>query len=145
MRNLADSTAGAAGGGTSGNAVSAFTAVAGGIAGGFAGNVLSNIKNILPSKEELPITQKVQLALNGAESGVDQLLYLDPKAEVANAKFRGTHKVAIVFVVGGGSFSEIANLADFSAKHNKTVIYGAADFASPDVFAQELVTLGKLL
>jgi len=49
----------------------------------------------------------------------------------------------IVFVVGGGSFSEYANLNEFANKKNKNIIYGCSDIVTPNDFLTQLSNLGQ--
>lgn len=45
---------------------------------------------------------------------------------------------AILFVVGGGSYTEYCNVSHFSSEFNKRVIYGSTDVYSPSQFLEQL-------
>lgn len=53
------------------------------------------------------------------------------------------YKRAIVFMCGGGSFCEYANLMEFAKKKNVDVIYGCTDLLAPNNFLKQLTRLGS--
>jgi hypothetical protein len=120
-----------------------------GISEGF-GSLIAGVKNMLPSRQELPITQIVDSLMEGSLQGVEDYLTFDPKASkithIPNTPATSTAKraifsEAIVFVIGGGNYQEFHNLMDYSQKSNliaKNILYGATELLSASQFINEL-------
>jgi len=65
---------------------------------------------------------------------------------VASGAYRNHHS-AIVFLIGGGNYTEWASLASWAARAQpkKTIVYGADELVSPDEMVHALETLGKIV
>ena len=114
--------------------------------------MISGVRNLLPSRQELPVTQIVDAIMEGTQgNGVEDYLSFDPKApkpsgasQIASQK-RASFADAIVFVVGGGNYQEYHNLMDYAARSSlvkKTIMYGATELLTPTKFLQDLEVLG---
>ncbi len=128
----------------------------GGIIGGFAEKVkahgeglisigMKNLKNILPMKDELPVTVAVEsLSRNTPSPIADQFSYFDPRApRGSSVRVKGAFKQIIVFVVGGGSVVEYQNVIGWASKNGTNLIYGSTDIINSDGFLNELSLLGS--
>jgi hypothetical protein len=140
--------------------LSAFTSV-------FADGV-EKLKTLLPREQELPITRIVRsLMENRPAKGVDQYLHFDPNVDGGRASAappvaasgsstdgtRSAYREAIVFVIGGGNYTEFQNLLDYGAgalgaasKRGapvtpKTIIYGATELLTSDEFVTQMKAL----
>ncbi|KAJ9049245.1 Vesicle trafficking between the ER and Golgi, variant 2 [Entomophthora muscae] len=99
-----------------------FTSLGTQLRDGAYSRLMSKVQNFLPTPKDLAITKVVQAIVNpsAAASGVEDLLHIDPKSRSPLA--RTSSPIAsstpaskiIVFVVGGGSYSEYLNLQDFA-------------------------------
>ncbi|KAH9260271.1 hypothetical protein BASA81_001441 [Batrachochytrium salamandrivorans] len=72
-----------------------------------------------------------------------QYLYFDPKQGTLplppNAtRFKGPFPKCIVFVVGGGCYTEHRNLAQYAAQRKREVLYGSTEILSPSQFLQQM-------
>ncbi|QPG73193.1 hypothetical protein FOA43_000500 [Brettanomyces nanus] len=126
------------------------------------GSLISGIKNLLPEKANMPITNIVESIVMPANANqesinlTDDYLYFDPNAT------RGTHSrppkrysynEAMVFVVGGGNYLEYSNLQDWcnslnnslgaAGSRQKLVTYGSTHICSVNEFLDECAELGK--
>ncbi|CCK67956.1 syntaxin-binding protein KNAG_0A02670 [Huiozyma naganishii CBS 8797] len=122
---------------------------------GKVGNIISGIKNLLPEKKTIPITNVVEAIVDPTNSSqknletTDNYLYIDPKitrGSHTKKPKRQTYNKAIVFVVGGGNYLEYQNLQEWahSQLHNpKKVVYGSTALATPAEFLHEMATLGS--
>lgn len=122
-------------------------------------SIASKIKNFIPEKKQLPITNIVESImdpLNNASKRwiqvTDDYLYFDPKLRGGHSKQpkRQAYDDSLVFVVGGGNYIEYQNLQEWAAsstpagsKDSKRVIYGSTDIISPTLFLEECAELGK--
>ncbi|CAH00975.1 syntaxin-binding protein [Kluyveromyces lactis] len=113
-------------------------------------SLLSGIKQLLPEKKTIPITNIVEAIMDPLNSSKKNLhitseyLYFDPRST------RGSHEKlpksqtynkSLVFVVGGGNYFEYQNLQEWVHQHensNKKVIYGSTDIISPNGFLKEI-------
>jgi hypothetical protein len=85
-----------------------------GIGEGF-GSLISGVKNMLPSRKELPLTQVVDAIMDGnLSNGVEEYLTLDPKLPRPGPPKKQTFQDAVVFVIGGGNYNEYHNLLDYA-------------------------------
>ena len=85
-----------------------------GIGEGFE-NLISGFKNMLPNKKDFIITKFVDAVMEGNEIGNEDLLTLDPKNPKGTVAKKQPFTEAIVFVIGGGNYSEYHNLMDYAA------------------------------
>jgi hypothetical protein len=139
--------------------LSAFTSV-------FADGV-ERLKTLLPREQELPITRIVRsLMENRPAKGVEQYLHFDPNVDGGRSSAappvasnsstdgaRSAYREAIVFVIGGGNYTEFQNLLDYGAgalgnasKRGapvtpKTIVYGATELLTSDEFVTQMKAL----
>lgn len=118
------------------------------------GNLFSSIKNLLPEKKTIPITNVVEAIMDPLNSSqknletTDSYLYIDPRitrGSHTKKPKRQSYNKSIVFVVGGGNYLEYQNLQEWahSQIHNpKKVIYGSTAITPPDDFLKEISILG---
>lgn len=121
---------------------------------GSVGNLISGIKNLLPEKKTIPITNVVEALMDPLNSSqknletTDNYIYIDPRitrGSHTQKPKRQSYNRSIVFVVGGGNYLEYQNLQEWahSQIHNpKKVVYGSTAITSPDDFLKEIATLG---
>lgn len=133
-------------------------------------NLVSGVKNFLPAQKDLTVTRLVASILDpssassqalqetekwltldvqarrGARAGMGQSTATNSSAATAGKKD------AIVFVVGGGSYIEYANLLDYNSRMTGThpqqqnslhsaarrLIYGSTEILAPSAFIQAL-------
>lgn len=118
-------------------------------------SIASRIKNFIPEKKQLPITNVVEAIMdpNNASTNsiqlTDDYLFLDPKSRGGHSKppRRQSYQESLVFVVGGGNYLEYQNLQEWSSEPNKPrrkVIYGSTDILSASDFLEECNVLGQL-
>lgn len=132
-------------------------------------SIFPGVRNLLPSRKQLPITRIVETAMSSktfrtGDSGatsrmVDDFIHLDPRqtrrgnlagssATVNRGGTRGNEGAtqdAIVFVVGGGNYIEYQNLMEFAqqATPRKRIIYGSTDMVNPAGFLAQLSRLNQ--
>ena len=118
-------------------------------------SLASGLKNLLPDKKQLPITNVVEAIMdptNAPTSSVqltDDYLYLDPKSRGGHSKppKRQTYQDSLVFIVGGGNYLEYLNLQEWSNqpnKPNKSITYGSTSIITATEFLDQCARLGKL-
>ena len=101
------------------------------------------MKNLLPLGSELPITRLVKNLMNDVTSVADMTSF-DPKARKLNSVSKGrSFDEAIVFIVGGGNYTEYANLQDYATKSERTIVYGTSEMMSPSELVRQLSELGR--
>ncbi|KAJ3242577.1 Vesicle trafficking between the ER and Golgi [Chytriomyces hyalinus] len=128
-----------------------------GVSGGFE-NLISGVRNLLPTRKDLPSTRIVEAIMEGNTAGTDaeEYLQLDPKASRALAAGKSPAKPtlssankgyqnAIVFVVGGGNYLEYQNLQDYAqrSQQKKKVTYGSTEILTANAFIAQLEALGS--
>ncbi|KAL6450288.1 SLY1 Protein SLY1 [Candida maltosa Xu316] len=117
-------------------------------------SIASKIKNFIPEKKLLPITNIVESIMdpiNSSQQNVqltDDYLYLDPKSRGGHSKppKRQSYQDSLVFVIGGGNYLEYQNLQEWSndvKAAKRHVIYGSTDIISATDFLKECCTLGS--
>ncbi|KAJ3129954.1 Vesicle trafficking between the ER and Golgi [Nowakowskiella sp. JEL0407] len=118
-----------------------------GVTGGFH-DLIAGVKNLLPTRKDLPATRAVEALMDGSPTD-EEFLYFDPKAQRGSAnaqKLKGTvFHDAIVFAVGGGNYFEYNNLQELAQRSSqkKRITYGSTNLVSPKSFLSELENLGK--
>lgn len=133
-------------------------------------NLVAGVKNFLPAQKDLAVTRLVASIMDPATGSsqalqeTDDYLYIDPKQPrgrgtglaPGGAKARRPHAHAIVFVVGGGSYVEYANLQEYVSRASasamgsgagpagaKHITYGSTEMLKPSTFLQALASLGQ--
>lgn len=131
--------------------------------GGALDTLISGVKNILPTRQNLPILRIVnslcetggglsanltQIGGGGGSNPDEEYLYLDPMMPQAKKPPRGAAKAVFqdifVFVVGGGNYVEYQNLQEYSKVQlsGKRIIYGSTEICNAASFLSQLGTLG---
>lgn len=118
--------------------------------------VMEGVKNLVLKEHKLPITKIVDSIMDGnpkASPDIVDYCYLDPKAtKDTNDAQRKTFREAIVFVVGGGNYSEYQNLVDYCQSKSKNIsssagtrhiVYGSTDLVNASQFLDQLQSLGS--
>ncbi|KAI5181263.1 sec1 family domain-containing protein 1 [Nematocida sp. AWRm80] len=93
-----------------------------------ATSLLRNIKKILPRKNKLPITTKVEEVLNNNTTLLS--VPISPEDHSSNTQYSSVH----VFVIGGGTFTEYKALRDLSSELDIEISYGSTEILSPNKF-----------
>ncbi|VEU21096.1 DEKNAAC101999 [Brettanomyces naardenensis] len=125
------------------------------------GSLISGIKNLLPEKSNLPITnivESIMMPANASQDSVnltDDYLYFDPnvtRGSHSRPPKRSSYNEAVVFVVGGGNYLEYSNLEDWcnslnsslgsSGAQQKVVAYGSTKICSVNEFLDECAEIG---
>jgi len=108
--------------------------------------VSSAVKNLIPVGDQLAVTRLVESIMEQKSTPeVDAFAYLDPKGRMGGARVTSPFKEAIVFVVGGGNYTEYQNLQDciVTELSGKTVIYGSTELCSAEAYLNQLHELGS--
>ncbi len=88
-----------------------------GVAGHFD-SLISGVKNLLPTRKELPVTRILEEVMDSRVGGVtEDYLLLDPRAPKGTVKGKGPrvqHQEGIVFMIGGGNYLEYQNMVEFA-------------------------------
>ncbi|KAJ3116690.1 Dynein intermediate chain 2, axonemal [Phlyctochytrium bullatum] len=120
-----------------------------GVSGGFE-NLIAGVKNLLPTKRDLPLTKIVDSLMEGTSNpDADDYVYFDPKGPKGSAfkakKTKTTFQEAIVFVVGGGNYLEYQNIQDYSTRgtQKKKIAYGSTEILTASQFIGQLQRLGS--
>ncbi|KAF2358376.1 Sec1-like protein [Trinorchestia longiramus] len=117
--------------------------------------VVEGVKNFVLKENKLPVTRVVDnlMELRSCEEDKNYC-YLDPKllrpqdASSAAARARTPFQDCIVFVVGGGCYTEYTNLRAYAGRKAsaapvpRRVIYGCSELLSPEGFLSQLSKLG---
>ncbi|KAJ2780485.1 Vesicle trafficking between the ER and Golgi [Coemansia javaensis] len=194
LRNLAHagaSVAGlSAGSGGSGDLLGKFSSISNRLAGltegASLGGILSGVRNLLPSRKQLPVTGITAAVMGGAggaggsggttsgggsstssssstaaKRALDSFVRLDPRQARrgnlvgSNARVPGASggsnssdgpaQDAIVFVVGGGCYTEYQNLMEFAQQSTprRRIVYGSTDIVNPTGFLAQLARLNE--
>lgn len=125
-------------------------------------NLVAGVKNFLPAQKDFTVTRLVAsimdpLAANSqALQETDDYVYIDPRQPrgrgtgmaAGGAKARQSYSHALVFVVGGGSHVEYANLQEYVARSaasssGRQVTYGSTEILTPTAFLHSLAALGR--
>ncbi|CEH13656.1 sly1 vesicle trafficking sec1-like protein [Ceraceosorus bombacis] len=132
-------------------------------------NIVAGVKNFLPAQKDLTVTRLVSALLdpnsasNQVRQEVEDWLSFDMaprrgRATAGSAAQTGAgSKDAIVFVVGGGSYVEYANLQEYAARTARTqpansayptpgnsarrITYGSTEILTPSAFVGALANL----
>lgn len=121
---------------------------------GGVGSLISGIKNFLPEKKTIPITNLVEAIMDPLNSSqknlesTDEYLYFDPRVirgSHTKKPKRQSYNKSLVFVVGGGNYLEYQNLQEWAHSQQgnaKSVVYGSTSITTPTDFLQEISSLG---
>lgn len=129
--------------------------------------VMEGVKNLVVKKQHLPITKIVDEIMEIRQGPYnDDYAYFDPKILRGNMdnipRAKNAFQDAIVFVIGGGNYTEYQNLMSYassssssagsksssvslsvpSAGSSKRIIYGCSTLASPNQMLEEFAALG---
>uniref|UniRef100_A0A0N4ZMQ5 Sec1 family domain-containing protein 1 n=1 Tax=Parastrongyloides trichosuri TaxID=131310 RepID=A0A0N4ZMQ5_PARTI len=121
--------------------------------------VMEGVKNLVPKKHNLPLTQMVDKIIDTRPSvtGVssadsDEYRYFDPKIMHAASKDMLKPKSGqlaqdvIVFQIGGGNYVEYQNLVEYAkTKGIERLTYGCTELVTPKQFIEQLEKLGSKL
>ena len=100
-------------------------------------DVLSSSVNILSTSQSNPHLKDI----NKNYTTFDPLLSPNDVQNLEKINFQQYDR-SIVFVVGGGCYSEYANLMEFARNKQRDIIYGATDLVAPNDFLKQLSNLG---
>ena len=104
---------------------------------GFAGKMK---EKLIGQERMLPVTKLLHSAM---ENRSRDLVYYDSMKMDAQ-KYKKEFSEAIVFVVGGGCYSEYHNLMHYSQKFSKNILYGSTEMCSPKDFLKQLQNLSQI-
>ncbi|KAJ1604682.1 Sec1 family [Cryptosporidium canis] len=119
-------------------------------------NILQGVRALLPINKTLKVTSILddlmekksfsssQLS-NGTSTLDDEFLYFDPKQPCMHdqdtskvSRIKVLPKQGIVFIIGGGNFTEAHDILNYAKKTQKNIIYGCTEFINPSEFIKEL-------
>ncbi|KAH8583636.1 Sec1 family [Cryptosporidium sp. chipmunk genotype I] len=119
-------------------------------------NILQGVRALLPINKTLKVTSIVdnimekksfsssQLSTNSSNLD-DEFLYFDPKQPCMHdqdsskvSRIKTLPKQSIVFIIGGGNFTEAHDILNYAKKTQKNIIYGCTEFINPSEFIKEL-------
>lgn len=108
---------------------------------------VNNIKNVVASKKDSALCKIFEGLMEQKASGItENYLYLDPKAPPMSgevARQRAPFRRGIAFVIGGGNYTELQSLQEWSQEKGRQIFYGSTDVVSPIQFVEELCHLGR--
>ncbi|KXS21864.1 Sec1-like protein [Gonapodya prolifera JEL478] len=120
--------------------------------GGAYDTIISNVKNLLPTRKDLPITRIMDTLLDGTSADNDEYLYFDSRVGRTRGeqigkgnRVRTVFQEAIVFVVGGGNYLEYQNLQEYAQRQSqkKRITYGSTELLTANQFLNQLALLGQ--
>lgn len=112
--------------------------------------VTAGVKNLLSGGRQLAVTRAVE-ALMEARPGpeTEAYLFFDPRSpktsSPARGHIQGPFKEAIVFMIGGGNYNELASLQELAQRQQpvKNIIYGTTEILTGKEFVEQLGVLGQ--
>jgi len=117
---------------------------------------MEGVKNLVFKKHNLPVTRIVDHLMELKPSpDTDDFRYFDPKllkpsegGSASGPKSRAPYQDAIVFMVGGGTFTEYQNLVEYAKSktvggNTKKIIYGCSTLNNGNQFLKQLALLGE--
>ena len=123
-----------------------------GQAQGLLAKAAAGVKTFLPSSKQLYATKVVSAICEDRDSPeTEGFLYLDPKIKVtrgqAAPRHRGPLREAVVFMIGGGNYTEYQNLQQYAQKQKEqgtktNITYGCTELLNAEKFLEQLATLG---
>ena len=99
--------------------------------------------------KDFQVTRIVDAVLNSAEidPSFGSFVTIDPKAPTSHPVILqpGQFRTVIVFIVGGGSYSEYQNLQSLAQRQPNptTIIYGSSDIYSPTAFIDQISRIAQ--
>lgn len=107
----------------------------------------SGIENLTLGKKLLPVTRLVDQIIDQKDTGSINVGYWDPKLPVSSstmARSKSPVTDVIVFIVGGGSYTEYIDIIQNKAnlENGRRLIYGSTDLINPMNFLCDLQRLG---
>ncbi|KAJ3343785.1 Vesicle trafficking between the ER and Golgi [Gonapodya sp. JEL0774] len=120
--------------------------------GGAYDTIISNVKNLLPTRKDLPITRITDTLMDSSGADLEDYLYFDPKIGRTRGeqigkgnRARTVFQDAVVFVVGGGNYLEYQNLQEFAQRQTqkKRITYGSTELLTATQFLSQLAQLGQ--
>jgi len=112
---------------------------------------IESLKNIVATNKETPVCQIFADLMNRTQTRVtENFECLDPLAYTYPTQAAAQHldtpfQRGIMFVVGGGNYTEVQALQQWAQRHGREVHYGSTDIVSPEQFLSELCSLGSQL
>uniref|UniRef100_A0A0K0E2N8 Sec1 family domain-containing protein 1 n=1 Tax=Strongyloides stercoralis TaxID=6248 RepID=A0A0K0E2N8_STRER len=121
--------------------------------------VMEGVKNLVPKKHNLPLTQMVDKIVDTRPSvtGIstadsDEYCYFDPKVmntsnkDMLKPKSGQLAQDVIVFQIGGGNYVEYQNLVEYAkTKGIERITYGCTELVTPKQFIEQMEKLGSKL
>ncbi|KAK2194877.1 bifunctional Sec1-like protein/Sec1-like [Babesia duncani] len=104
-------------------------------------SIFKGVKNLLPRKKEMYLVTLLENLINNTSNVADEFLTFDPKVSqsvLPKSIRKPTAKDCIVFVVGGGSYTEAGAIHDLGTRLKHTMIYGSTFFDRPQEFIMQL-------
>ncbi|XP_665628.1 Sec1 family [Cryptosporidium hominis TU502] len=119
-------------------------------------NILQGVRALLPINKTLKVTSIIDnimekksfssSQLSTSSSNLDdEFLYFDPKQPCMHdqdsskvSRIKTLPKQGIVFIIGGGNFTEAHDILNYAKKSQKNIIYGCTEFINPSEFIKEL-------
>ena len=109
------------------------------------GKVVEGVTKLLPGEKHCAVTDLLLALMECRQTPQTAAYsYFDPRigtTPVVDKQRTVVFKDGIVFVVGGGTYTECANLALHSEKANKRVIYGATEMVSGGELLAQILEL----
>jgi hypothetical protein len=109
----------------------------------------SGVLHLLPPSKDLPVTKIMDSLMESkSHSDTDDFLYFDPKNPKKSdglhiPKSRLTFQHAVVFMLGGGNYSEYLNLKQYAQRTQKSIIYGTTELVNSHQFLTQLSELAE--
>uniref|UniRef100_A0A7S2IYM0 Uncharacterized protein n=1 Tax=Zooxanthella nutricula TaxID=1333877 RepID=A0A7S2IYM0_9DINO len=113
---------------------------------GFLAAGLNSIQNVILSKKEMVICKILESLMEPTSKLDDTYHYFDPKTQAAGQeapRTRTPFRRSLVFMIGGGNYTEMQSIQEWAQNNGRHVTYGCTDLVSPEQFVSELCTLGK--
>eukprot|EP00039_Didymoeca_costata_P032128 m.36905 g.36905 ORF g.36905 m.36905 type:complete len:627 (-) comp9201_c1_seq1:78-1958(-) len=107
------------------------------------------MKKVMVTAGDFPTTQIVDALMEFKSTELTNgFLYLDPKQLNTSQsstvpKGRPPFDEAMVFMVGGGNFTEYQNLQEAMGKKEKKIVYGCTELLTPEQFLSQMGRLGR--
>lgn len=119
-------------------------------------NILQGVRALLPINKTLKVTSVVDNIMEkkpfsssqlstGSSNLDDEFLYFDPKQPCMHdqdsskvSRIKVLPKQGIVFIIGGGNFTEAHDILNYAKRTQKSIIYGCTEFINPSEFIKEL-------
>lgn len=100
------------------------------------------VERLLPSDKNMAVTVLIDTITECKDNDLEkEYNYYDPRQSTSNiVDGRRTiqFKDSIVFVVGGGNYTEYANVEQYAERTGKRIVYGATDMISGDELLEQI-------